>query len=448
MKRFRWGICTLLLSLFAALPAQAQDEVSDSESWWQSDSWDEPTPAMEGRPWYFSSMFSYTYADKDRGLEDPIGAVFSVGKKVTSGMTLEITGYGSWGDGHNPNYSTSFAGIGIGSMFFPTSSPNFYGVMALMYNRTEDHPGAIANYDSTVFDVGAGYLFPLSRYISIRAEARYRTDQHDRKEAGATPGGKAFSDGVFNVGLFFPLGVTPDEEEDDGAQVVDLDSMDSDNDGVPDSIDQCPDTPAGAIVDETGCENDADGDGVVDRLDQCPDTPAGTVVNAQGCAVDSDGDGVPDDIDECPNTPAGAKVLQNGCALLDDCRMPRPGEQVDENGCAVEQAFILRGVKFEFDSDRLTPPAREILNGVAETLKGYPNIDVELEGHTDYIGTEAYNIGLSERRANAVKAYLSDRGVERDRMYPVGYGKSRPIADNNTEAGREENRRVELRVVE
>jgi OOP family OmpA-OmpF porin len=167
-------------------------------------------------------------------------------------------------------------------------------------------------------------------------------------------------------------------------------------------------------------------------------------VDERGCPLDRDGDNVPDYLDECPDSPAGAAVLPDGCALVGDCRRPRPGEAVDERGCALDQSFILRGVKFEFDSAVLTAEARRILDKVAETLQAYPDIDVELEGHTDNIGTPAYNLGLSERRANSVKAYLVGKGINPQRMTPVGYGLSRPIADNSTEEGREENRRVEL----
>ncbi|MES0873063.1 OmpA family protein [Sinimarinibacterium thermocellulolyticum] len=179
---------------------------------------------------------------------------------------------------------------------------------------------------------------------------------------------------------------------------------------------------------------------------RCPDTPPGIPVGPDNCPLDSDGDGIPDYLDECPNTPPGLKVLPDGCAPEGDCRKPRPGERVDERGCALEGRFILRGVNFEFDSDRLTPEARLILNDVAGTLKAYPNINVDVEGHTDWIGTEAYNLGLSERRANAVKRYLVDQGVPASRMQPVGYGESQPIASNETEEGRSLNRRVELKV--
>ncbi len=224
--------------------------------------------------------------------------------------------------------------------------------------------------------------------------------------------------------------------------------LDSDGDGVPDSRDQCPNTPRGAIVNAAGCPTDSDGDGIPDGLDRCPDTPKGVAVGQDGCPLDSDGDGIPVYLDDCQKSPQGAKVLPNGCALTGDCRRPRPGEQVDAQGCAVDKNFILKGVKFEFDSDRLTAEAKLILNDVAETLKAYPNVSVELEGHTDGIGSDAYNLGLSERRANSVKVYLEGRSVVGSRMAPVGYGESRPIASNDSEEGREENRRVELKVVE
>jgi len=225
--------------------------------------------------------------------------------------------------------------------------------------------------------------------------------------------------------------------------------IDSDGDGIPDAYDKCPNTPKGTVVGPDGCPAaDADGDGIPDFMDKCPETPKGVAVGPDGCPLDSDGDGIPDYLDECPRTPPGAKVLPNGCALTGDCRTPRPGEAVDANGCALDKNFILRGVKFEFDSDRLTEPAKLILNEVGETLKAYPTIKVDLEGHTDAIGSDAYNLGLSERRANAVKTYLMGRGIPSGRMNPVGYGETRPIDSNDTEEGRENNRRVELKVLE
>lgn len=116
-------------------------------------------------------------------------------------------------------------------------------------------------------------------------------------------------------------------------------------------------------------------------------------------------------------------------------------------GQGENETFVLRGVQFEFDSDRLLPESILILNEVAESLKRFPDVVVDVEGHTCIIGTPAYNLGLSERRANAVKRYLQSRGVDVSRMNAVGYGQSRPIADNSTEEGRQQNRRVEFRAI-
>ncbi len=389
--------------------------------------------ALAHRRWYVSPMFSYIYADDDRGTDDGLGGVISIGKKVTNGMALELIGVYGQMDAEAGGGSAEIKGVGLGALIsFFNNMPNLYTKLNLMYGAASKHPGPIPDYKTTLFDIGLGYMYPLSEKIILRAEALYRVDAHGRNLAGTTPDeNKSFYDGVFNVGVLIPLGHTQKAEE-PAPEVVET---------------VCPPAPEGATVDDKGCAVDSDGDGVPDGLDQCPDTPAGKQVNEQGCVIDGDGDGVPDEIDECPNTPAGAKVLANGCALTGDCRKPRAGEQVDENGCAANK-FVLKGVKFEFDSDRLTDDAKTILIDVGATLNSYPEIKVELEGHTDSSGTDAYNLGLSERRANAVKTFLSGQSVTADRMTPVGYGEAQPIDTNDTEAGRENNRRVELKVIE
>jgi OmpA-OmpF porin, OOP family len=435
--KYRSGWLALLMMAMAAavMPAHAQDEeeeVTDNR-------------ALKGRPAYMSLMGSYSFADKDRGTRDGLGAQIAVGKKVTRGMTLEFTGFLN---NFNPEvgFDPAFElkGVGLGAMIFPwNNSPNLYALLSVAHGTGENLPGAIPDYRTTVFDSGLGYLLPITSRMILRTEARYRMDAHNRKQAGVqTPpqNNKHFYDGVLNIGLLFPLGVPAKPEE----PAV----MDSDGDGVPDDVDECPGTPAGAIVDARGCELDSDGDGVPDRIDQCPDTPIGQAVDEVGCPLtnDGDGDGVLDDVDECPNTPAGAKVLANGCSLVDDCRTPGPGEQVDANGCAI--GFVLKGVKFEFNADRLTRRAQEILDQVAETLLAYPDVRVEIGGHTDSLGRDAYNLALSERRARSARQYLIGRGVDAGRMTAVGYGEARPIADNETPEGQEENRRVELKVLE
>lgn len=227
---------------------------------------------------------------------------------------------------------------------------------------------------------------------------------------------------------------------------------DADGDGVADSADKCPNTPKGASVDKNGCPTDKDGDGVPDYKDKCV-TPAGVTVDATGCAIDSDGDGVSDADDQCPGTPAGTKVDAFGCGgdsdgdgVSDDkdkCPNTPAGWKVDGRGCPIPLVF--RDVNFAFDSSALTNEAREVLDKkVTPALMENPGVKLKVVGHTDSIGSDAYNQGLSERRAKSVATYLSTKGVESGRLSTSGKGESDPVAPNSVEAGRAANRRVEM----
>ncbi|WP_405235285.1 OmpA family protein [Lentisalinibacter orientalis] len=285
--------------------------------------------------------------------------------------------------------------------------------------------------------IGAGFMLDLGNTpATLRAEWRYRTEL----------AGYEFEDQIATLGIQFPLaGGKP--------RVVD-----TDGDGVPDDADRCPGTPIGTPVDRFGCELDSDGDGVVDSVDECPNTTPGAAVDARGCERDSDGDGVVDSRDQCPGTPAGAPVDEVGCELdsdgdgvvdrLDECPNTAAGVPVDTRGCEIKDVIRLQGVQFELNSDRLRPGAENVLDDAAETLKRNPGLEVEVAGHTDSQGAAAYNQGLSERRARTVMDYLIGRGVDEDMLSYRGYGESQPIADNATAAGRAENRRVELRILD
>lgn len=230
--------------------------------------------------------------------------------------------------------------------------------------------------------------------------------------------------------------------------------LDADGDGVTDGRDHCPDTAAGASVDAQGCELDTDGDGVTDSEDHCPGTPVGAGVDQKGCELDSDGDGVTDSNDRCADTRDGASVDVTGCILDSDgdgvlnsadlCPTTSPGVEVDMTGCEHAQPILLRGVNFHHDTADLTQDARGILDGVARTLLSYPGIRLEVAGHTDSNGDDAYNLDLSQRRAEAVCDYLISKGVNADMLGAHGYGEERAVESNATAAGRAENRRVEL----
>ncbi|MBF0370841.1 MAG: OmpA family protein [Magnetococcales bacterium] len=202
------------------------------------------------------------------------------------------------------------------------------------------------------------------------------------------------------------------------------DNDDHDGDGVKDEYDQCPNTPKGTEVDYRGCDinTDTDGDGVIDLYDRCPDTPPGTTVNPNdGCRakIDSDGDGVYDEDDICPNTPAGATVNQVGC-------------------------WVVENIQFDFNEATIKSEARTSLNQVADILHKSSGLHVEVQGHTDILGDEEYNLHLSQRRADSVRNYLIGQGVSSDRLSARGYGFHRPVASNSTKEGRAINRRVEL----
>lgn len=142
--------------------------------------------------------------------------------------------------------------------------------------------------------------------------------------------------------------------------------------------------------------------------------------------LDSDGDGVPDADDLCPGTP--------------------PGTPVDSAGCAVKQEVVLNGVTFEFDSTVLTEPSKSVLNNAARILKANPETRVEVAGHTDSVGAAAYNLRLSQGRADSVVRYLVSQGVDHGQLSARGYGLTEPKASNETSEGRAVNRRVEFRV--
>lgn len=173
---------------------------------------------------------------------------------------------------------------------------------------------------------------------------------------------------------------------------------------------------AGAIVGGLLCyvqDGDADKDGVFDRRDRCPDTPEGTAVHHNGCPL--------------KEYPAAAPVAE-------------PPAPQDEVIVLSDQGEVL----FAFDSDKLTPAAMATLDGLLDRLAAPDVQAIRVEGHTDSVGSDAYNQKLSERRAASVANYLASRGVAADRLSTRGFGESQPLVDNASDDGRAQNRRVEI----
>jgi OOP family OmpA-OmpF porin len=178
-----------------------------------------------------------------------------------------------------------------------------------------------------------------------------------------------------------------------------------------------------AATEEVGPEPDTDNDGVVDSRDECVETPAGAKVDKKGCPSDSDNDGVEDHKDQCPNSAPGAKVNAFGCA----------------------KPLILDGVNFHTASAELTDSAKAVLLPIAVAhRKHHTDVHLLIAGHTDSVGTAPYNQDLSERRAASVRAFMITHGCDGSKLSSIGFGESKPIADNGTKEGRAKNRRVEL----
>ena len=202
---------------------------------------------------------------------------------------------------------------------------------------------------------------------------------------------------------------------------------DRDGDGVRDGDDACPDTPGKPAL--KGCP-DADNDGVADASDKCPDTPAGTQVDATGCplVLDQDKDGVLDNVDKCPDTPAGTRVDSIGCALVIDPATKK----------------LQVPIRFKTNSSIIDRRSYPAANKLVQALRDHPEYQLRVIGYADSRGTDEFNQALSERRAEAVKRYFTDRKVDPSRVVTEGRGETEPAAPNTTPAGMSRNRRVEF----
>ena len=203
---------------------------------------------------------------------------------------------------------------------------------------------------------------------------------------------------------------------------------DNDGDGIINSEDACPDDKGTKMM--NGCP-DADGDGVADKDDKCP-TVAGAKDNA-GCPwPDTDGDGVADKDDKCP-TVAGT-VANNGCPEVSDDAIKKLNDYA--------KTILFNSGKFSFQKQTFP-----VLEAITAILKEYPTAKFSIEGHTDNVGKADFNQKLSDGRANAVKQYLIDNGIDPFRLTSKGFGESMPIDTNKTAKGKANNRRVEVKLV-
>jgi outer membrane protein OmpA-like peptidoglycan-associated protein len=222
-------------------------------------------------------------------------------------------------------------------------------------------------------------------------------------------------------------------------QIATVTRLDTDKDGLFDDEDACPTEPEDkdGFQDADGCPDlDNDQDGILDVDDRCPMEPEDKdgFEDVDGCPdLDNDKDKILDPQDKCPNEYA---ETEDGC--------PRKYQLVT---VTAEKIELKQTIYFDFNKSTIKPVSFPLLNEVAQALKDHATIRVRIEGHTDSRGNDAFNLRLSQRRAEAVRTFLIGRGIEEARMEPRGYGETVPIASNRTDAGRAQNRRVEFIIV-
>ena len=220
---------------------------------------------------------------------------------------------------------------------------------------------------------------------------------------------------------------------------------DADGDGIVNSDDACPDIPEDldGFKDSDGCPDlDNDGDGIVDTADRCPMQPEtfNGVQDEDGCPEqDGDGDGVIDNMDRCPSEP------ENYNQYMDEDGCPDQKPQLIE--ITKKQIVIKERIEFETAKSVIRRVSFPVLDDVVQALKDYPDLQVRIEGHTDNVGNDDYNLRLSQTRADSVHDYIVGKGIARSRLTTKGYGETRPIDTNMTPQGKQKNRRVEFHIL-
>lgn len=340
---------------------------------------------------YVKALGTYIDADSDRLVDNDVaGGALGFGYSLSEHFNLEFDLQKLNLDGDpssNPDQDQTAVNLSLMNIYNRSGLFAPYLLAGAGIVNTDIKDGS-QDHDDLQLQGGAGVLTRLwGDRVSLRTEVLYRWQDASESNLG---------DVLVNAGFSVAL----------GSKAVEA-------------------APVAAVVAApvAVAPKDSDGDGVVDAADKCPGTVAGAKVDAQGCEIDSDGDGVVDRLDECPGTPAGAKVDARGC----------------------EESLILRGVVFDNDSSKLTAQSEMILDSVADILSKRTQFkNIEVRGHTDSVGTDKYNMALSQRRADAVKAYLVGKGLSAGLFTTKGFGEAEPIAPNDTAEGREQNRRVTL----
>ena len=294
--------------------------------------------------------------------------------------------------------------------------------------------------------VGVNIGLDRSKNISLNLESAYKVS--------ATSHNVNHLQHSIGFIYWFKPGYKPEPVPGTGTDTLAVGPLDSDNDGIEDAEDQCPNIPGAAQF--NGCP-DSDGDGISDKDDQCP-LVAG-VAQFNGCP-DSDSDGIPDNKDKCPYVAGTAD--REGCPVpdkdndgfTDDVdRCPDVYSKTNDGCPEIRKEIIMqvdkaaKAIFFETGKATIKKVSFKSLDAVVSILKAEPALYADVEGHTDNVQPKTYtNMDLSQRRAEAVRDYFSSHGISADRMTATGFGETQPVADNESAAGRAQNRRTVIKL--
>ena len=308
---------------------------------------------------------------------------------------------------------------------------------------------------------GLGLTFWLSENVGLSFSSTYKHSFDDTRN----PANDVATHMQHFAGLTFKFGAKDTDgdgiydREDACPDVAGLKEFkgcpDTDGDGIEDSKDAC--VNEAGLAEFQGCP-DTDGDGVADKDDACPDVAG---LKSLGRCPDADGDGVTDKADKCPDVKGPKENAgcpwpdRDGDKVLDkDDKCPDLAGTVANQGCpeVTEEAIkrlndYAKTILFDTNKDTFKQQSYAVLNSIAAILKEYPYSKFSIEGHTDSDGGDNFNQRLSDARANAVKKYLVEQGIDRFRLSALGFGESKPIDSNKTKAGKANNRRVEVKLV-
>ena len=317
-------------------------------------------------------------------------------------------------DGTNGGSDESGPLLGVDAMYF-FQDDLFYVFGGLYHQDVGD--------DYQMLGYGMGKHWAVNDDVAVISEIAAYRDLSDN-----------LYDYSVKLGVSYTFGSTSSYSEPTPAPMTTAAPADSDYDGVVNTLDKCPGTPSGTVVDSMGCNADKDGDGVINSKDQCPNTRAGVAVDGAGCAIepDSDNDGVIDSQDACPDTPKGDRVHPNGCTIF-----------------TAEEVSIEVRILFANNSASIEDTSDPQIEDLAAFLNRYGSTSATIEGHSSAPGAAAYNKDLSQRRANALKSVLINQyGIDANRLDTIGYGEERLLDTANTKEAHHLNRRIEVKVSE